>query len=138
MPKSRMNVRKEELPQGGLQLQVRGNVVTATAVFANIRRLKEWDADTAYRALVGLHQAIRTYFGREIGNRLSVLSSLTGAIIIVPDASNLFIHQHLQRLGVLWSELGIPVAAGVARGELEVLADVDGVLNAIGQPLNIA
>jgi class 3 adenylate cyclase len=115
-----------------------GQLITATIAFVTVPGVKEWPAATSFGAMVGLHDALRRGLRRAIGQRLDVLSSLTGAIVVIPDTASLFIHQHLNKLGIMWTQLGIPVRVGVTHGDIEILADADGMRNAIGQPLNIA
>jgi class 3 adenylate cyclase len=121
-----------------LQLHAKREVITATIAFINIPRLKLLPHTTAYRAVLGLHRALRQCLGPEMGTRLDVLSALTGAIVVVPDSSSLYIHERLTQLGRGWVAKGIPVRVGVAHGEIEILSDVDHMMNAIGEPLNIA
>ena len=73
--------------------------LTGTTVFVTVPHLKEWNAAIAYRAILGVHDAIRQLFAGDITTKMSVLSCLTGAIIIVPDSSNTYIHSYLTELG---------------------------------------
>lgn len=113
-------------------------ILTATVVFVNIPDLRNWSSETAYAAMVGLHNAIASHFGRRINTKVQVFSTLTGAIIVMPDASNLYAHDHLTDLGRRWVSFGIPVRVGVVHGEVEVLRDVDDLLNIVGSPVNTA
>ena len=123
---------------GSIQSYARRDVITATVAFVNIPHLKLWSSEIAYRAIVGLHRVIKECFSTEMGRHADVLSALTGAIVVIPDSSNLHIHEYLQNLGLVLTGSGIPVRVGVAHGDIEILSDVDGLMNAIGEPVNIA
>jgi hypothetical protein len=121
-----------------LQTRIERTSITATTAFINIPHLKQWPPDTAYRAIVGLHRVLRKRLAAQIGQGLDILSALTGAIVVVPDGANLYLHRHLSSLGAGWCKMGIPVRVGVAHGEIEVLSDVDGWMNVIGDGVNVA
>jgi hypothetical protein len=121
-------------------LGVERRVMTATVVFVGIPNIKEWPPQLAYRGIAGLHYALRQTLRRDLAAKASVhvLSALTGAILIVPDGTDFYTHRYLQAMAAAWAAQGIPVRAGVVHGEVELLSDVDGLVNVIGEPINIA
>ena len=121
-------------------LGVERHVATATVVFVGIPGIKGWPSLLAYRGIAGLHHALRQTLRRHPSAKASVhvLSSLTGAILIIPDGTDFYAHRYLKALAVAWCAQGIPVRAGVVHGEIELLSDVDGLVNAVGEPINVA
>jgi len=112
-------------------------LITATAAFINIPKIKKFTPENAYSAMVGLHRALETYL-KDRDYQPDVLSAMTGGILLVPDHSNIYIHNDLAGLADLWFGMGIPVRMGVVHGEIEVIIDVDGNKNAVGELLNVA
>ena len=117
------------------------DTIAGTVVFCNIRQLKEAEATPAFRLIASLHGTLRDWRASLLDRdrvRVRVLSSLTGAIIIVPDDARLYVHHALPALAAAISGLGIPAVYGVATGDLDYLEDADDTLNFVGPAINIA
>jgi len=110
----------------------------ATAAFLSIAALKSMDGPEVQAALSTLHHVLRTSLAPLALPDLRVLSSLTGAIVLVPDALNRNLHDLLPAwLGAI-AAAGLSIRAGVAHGMVEMIADADGTANAIGRCINVA
>lgn len=110
----------------------------ACVAFLNIAGIKGQPATTVVRAMTTLHKQLSGLKKRKGLSGLRVLSTLTGAIIIVPDDCIIYLHSVLGELAASFSMYGLPVRVGVSRGDLEVLEDADGRLNIIGPAINLA
>jgi hypothetical protein len=111
--------------------------ISATVVFFFIPQLKEQEPNISYCALVSLHEILRNkLLDRELNVR--ILSSISGAIVISPDSSNIYIHQHLSRILEECKNKGIPIRLGITHGYLEILEDADSLFSFIGTSMNIA
>jgi class 3 adenylate cyclase len=112
----------------------------ATAAFLSIAALKSMDGPEVQAALSTLHRELRSSLAPLALPDVRILSSLTGAIVLVPDGLNRNVHE--PDLLPAWlraaGAAGLAVRAGVARGMVETIEDADGTLNAIGRCLNVA
>lgn len=109
-----------------------------TAVFLSIVGLAAMDGPDVPAAMSALHSALRSPLTDPALSGLRVLSSLTGAIVLVPDALNRNVHELLPAWLTLIDAAGLPVHVGVARGLVEMIEDADGTVNAIGRCINVA
>lgn len=112
----------------------------ASVGFFQIPKLKEIASDEpslSYRGLFTLHRVLEEWRLTQ-PKEIRVLSSLTGAIIIVPDTSEIYIHQRLPEILEKCKQRGVPVRLGITHGDVEVLEDSDGLMNFIGTPVNVA
>ncbi len=121
--------------------------IVASVVFFFIPQLAEQEPNISNCALVSLNKILKE---RLLDRRLElrILSSIKGAIAVIPDSSTIYIHQHYsstiyihQHLSVILDDCknqGIPVRLGVTHGELEVLKDADTLFSFIGIPMNVA
>jgi GUN4-like len=139
---SRVSSQSKNLAQVNPEtMQLRdGTELKASVGFFQIPKLKEIARDNpslSYTCLLTLHRILDEWRSAQ-PTEIRVLSSLTGAIIIVPDASEIYIHQHL--LGILkqCKTSGVPIRIGITHGDVEVLEDSDGLMNFIGTPVNVA
>jgi class 3 adenylate cyclase len=115
------------------------DAIAGTVVFCNIRGLKEADATTGFRLMASLHRVLRDWRASVTdGGRVRVLSSLTGAIVIVPDDARLYAHHALPALATTVAELGVPAVYGIATGDLDCVEDADNTINFVGPAINIA
>jgi hypothetical protein len=112
--------------------------ISASVVFFFIPQLKEQEPNISYCALISLHKILKEQLLLERSSKLKVLSSISGAIVIIPDLSNIYIHQHLLIILDDCKNQGIPIRLGITHGHLEVLEDVDTLLGFVGKPMNIA
>ncbi len=110
----------------------------ATAAFLSIAALKSMDGPEVQAALSTLHHVLRTSLAPLALPDLGILSSLTGAIVLVPDALNRNIHDLLPTWLRAIAAAGLSIRAGVARGMVEMIADADGTVTAIGRCINVA
>jgi NACHT domain len=112
-------------------------VIPASVVFFFIPHLPEQQPNISYCALVSLHGILKNRL-LEQGLKLRILSSISGAIAIIPDSSGIYIHQELSTILNDCHKKGVPVRLGITHGQLEVLKDADNSFNFIGIPVNIA
>jgi MinD-like ATPase involved in chromosome partitioning or flagellar assembly len=112
--------------------------LTASAAFLSIAGLKSMDGPDVHAALSALHRVLRTSIAPLALPDIRVLSSLTGAIVLVPDALNRNLHDLLPTWLAAIDAAGLSMRAGVARGVVEMIADADGTVNAIGRCINVA
>jgi hypothetical protein len=110
----------------------------ASAVFVSIAGLAELDGPDLPVALSILHRVLRAPLADPALPGLRVLSSLTGAIVLVPDALNRNAHELLPAWLREIGDAGLAAHVGVSRGLVEMIEDADGTVNAIGRCLNIA
>jgi WD40 repeat protein len=110
----------------------------ASAVFLSIAVLPSMAGPDIQAAMSALHRILRAALTPLALPDIRILSSLTGAIVLVPDALNRNLHDLLPAwLGAI-DAAGLPIRAGVSRGLVELIADADGTVNAIGRPINVA
>ncbi len=119
-----------------MQLQDRQELL-ASVVFFFIPQLAEQEPIISYNALALLHEILKDKLLNQ-GIQLRILSSISGAIAIIPDSSSIYIHQHLSIILEDCKKQGIPVRLGLSRGTLEVLEDADGLFSFVGIPMNVA
>lgn len=111
-----------------------------TVVFISITDLTSMDGPRAHAAISTLHRVLREQLiDTAAVPAVRILSSLTGAIVVVPSTSNIepvddvaiaaANHAHAAR---------IAVRIGVAHGPIEALDDADRTSNLIGPCVNIA
>jgi hypothetical protein len=112
-----------------------GQELSITAAFLEIPGITEIEPYDSFLAIALLHQVIESNF-RNLP--VVILTSLTGAIIVVPDSSNHYIHQDLQELFSQTTQRGIPLKIGVAQGGVKVFKDADESMSFIGSPMNTA
>jgi hypothetical protein len=111
--------------------------IVASVVFFFIPKLAEQEADISNCALVSLHKILKEKL-LDRGLELRILSSIKGAIVVIPDSAGIYIHQHLSVILEDCKNQVIPVRLGITHGELEVLKDADTLFSFIGRPMNIA
>jgi hypothetical protein len=110
----------------------------ASAALLSIPGLKAMDGPDVLIAMSTLHRVLRASIEPLALSGIRVLSSLTGAIVVVPDVLNKNLHELLPDWIHSLDATGIAVRAGVSRGLVEMVPDADGALNAIGRCINIA
>ena len=112
-----------------------GQELSITAAFLEIPGITEIEPYESFLAIALLHQVIESNFKNL---PVIILTSLTGAIIVVPDSSNHYIHQDLQELFSQITQRGIPLKIGVDQGGVKVFKDADESMSFIGRPMNTA
>lgn len=126
-------------PRRPVQIYKAGALVTGTVFFLHIPGLKELDSGPlVVRILTRLHDVLYESLKHRFSAGLQVLSTLTGAIVLIPDKSQIGVLGTLDALSEAIAAEKIPVRIGVSRGEYEALADADASLNFIGVPINVA
>lgn len=107
--------------------------VTAAAVF--VPGVKRASAALGYSAIRRLHVVLS-----DLRSDLSarVLSAVDGAVLIVSDEANSYVHHGIGRIADACADRGLAVRIGVSHGDVEVLRDADAKLNFIGTPINTA
>lgn len=104
----------------------------ANVLFVLIEGLKDClDGPRIPRALGALNAALR-----EIDSSAFVLSTLTGAIVVIPDGASGSVDATLEALGR--SSVGFALRVGVAHGVVDAVTVIDGQRNFAGLPINIA
>ena len=111
--------------------------IVASVVFFLIPQLAEQEANISNCAIVLLNKILKKRL-LDPGLELRILSSIKGAIAVIPDSSGIYIHQHLSVILEDCQNQGIPVRIGITHGDLEVLKDVDTLFSFIGIPMNVA
>ena len=122
------------LPPTGMSFSD-GQELSITAAFLEIPGITEIEPYESFLAIALLHQVIKSNFKNL---PVIILTSLTGAIIVVPDSSNHYIYQDLQELFSQTTQRGIPLKIGVAQGGVKVFKDADESMSFIGRPMNTA
>jgi hypothetical protein len=113
-----------------------GDSASASVAFFIIPTLRLQNATTIGVALHGLQLVLR---GLLTHSNIRVLSASTGGILVILDGHQpLFIHQLIARAVAALKSRHIPVRIGVARGDVEMMRDVDDTLNVIGPAVNRA
>jgi hypothetical protein len=110
----------------------------ASVALLSIAGLKVMDGPDVPIAMETLHRVLRTSIEPLALPEIRVLSSLTGAIVLVPDVLNKNLHDLLSDWISAIDAAGIAVRVGVSRGLVEMIPDADGAMNAIGRCINIA
>ena len=109
-----------------------GTEFPAAVVFVLIHGLKDCsDAPHVPNALRALNDALRG-----VDASAFVLSTIAGAIIVVPDTASWSADDLLSVLDQ--AKVGFPLHVGVTHGTVEVVRDIDDEPNLIGPPINIA
>ena len=111
--------------------------ILASVVFFFIPQLAEQEPNISNNALILLNEILKERL-LDRGLELRILSSISGAIAIIPDSSGIYIHQHLSVILEDCKNQGIPVRLGITHGELEILKDADTLFSFIGIPMNVA
>jgi hypothetical protein len=112
-----------------------GQELSITATFLEIPEITNQAPADSFLAIALLHQIVNSHYENK---KVAIRNSLTGAIVIVPDSSNLNIHETLQELINEITKKGIPLRIGIAHGIVKVFEDADSLTSFIGQPMNIA
>jgi len=119
-----------------------GDGVTSlvSAALFLIPELKRLDGPTVHAAITALHAILKGVVGEAFPGSpgVRVLSSVTGAVVLVPDTLNRNLHDLLQPWLTALDASGIAVHVGVTHGPVESVKDADGTLNAIGRCINVA
>ncbi len=111
--------------------------ILGSVVFFFIPQLAEQEPNISNNALILLNEILKERL-LDRGLELRILSSIKGAIAVIPDSSTMYIHQHLSVILEDCKNQGIPVRMGITHGELEVLKDADTLFSFIGIPMNVA
>lgn len=116
-----------------------GSNITSTIAFLTILGLKKIPGVEVAELLTKLHAEIKTRLTQNnIYDQTYVLSSLTGAIIIIPDNVHQNVLNLLIQINNSLAPIGIPIRIGISHGDIKELEDVDGRKNFIGIPINHA
>jgi hypothetical protein len=111
----------------------------ASVVVVAIEGVAGMDGPTAHAAMEGLHNVLRDWLASPVATvGMRVLSCLTGAIILVPDAANVELVELLSGILPDIGRAGVTVRVGIAHGLVDLLEDADDSVNAIGIPINVA
>jgi tetratricopeptide (TPR) repeat protein len=112
----------------------------ASPIFLVIPGLKSMGGPEGRAALETLHRVLRENLleGPAAVAGLRVLSSLTGAIVIVPDDANEEAVRLFEGFAPRIAAAGVALRAGITHGTVELIQDADGTQNAIGECLNRA
>jgi class 3 adenylate cyclase len=114
----------------------------ASAAFFSVASLKSMAGPAVQAAMSTLHRTLREAMeplsDSSADPVVRILSSLTGAIVLVPDALNCNLHDILPDAVRAISAAGIAVRVGVSRSDIQMIVDADNRLNAIGRCINIA
>ncbi len=115
-----------------------GAVLPASIAFIAIPQLKRLEPETAVQALLSLHDVLRRFRTGLLQPPARILSTLTGALLVLPDATDRYLHASLDEIAKDCHARGLAIRVGVTHGDVQELSDVDGTANYIGTPINIA
>ncbi|HEX3480099.1 MAG TPA: caspase family protein [Kofleriaceae bacterium] len=117
---------------------VPGQRYLGSAVFFSIPDLTLMDGPTSHAAMTALHRVLRETFLENPSLGIRVLSSLSGAIVVVPDKARINLLTELIRAAQRITDAGVAFRAGLSRGELAMLVDADGAETAVSPVVNVA
>ncbi len=113
-----------------------GAISTMTVAFILISGLKQVGGLESVELLAKLHSAIKSFINKQNYQGIQVLSSLLGAIVLLPDSLQLNTINLIISINNEMNSLGIPIRVGMSRGDIQELLDVDGKANFIGVAIN--
>ncbi|KAF0249544.1 MAG: hypothetical protein FD167_1051 [bacterium] len=113
-----------------------GAISTMTVAFILISGLKQVGGLESVELLAKLHSAIKSFINKQNYQGIQVLSSLLGAIVLLPDSLQLNTINLIISINNEMYSLGIPIRVGMSRGDIQELLDVDGKANFIGVAIN--